>query len=167
MDPVPEDCIYLSKWCRPWWNAAYCGISSGSSLFANYPLFVAVFLGYNQCWPGGFMVLWIFLCPGAPEGSTGSGSDFKASQKTGPQLKVLSDRLGEAGNGTCETWLQGIGLSPTPRLQSTPLGVSSTKGLQGHNIMGLIFKFWKYRMGLNEIVWMGLHLPVHSQCVHT
>ena len=26
------------------------------------------------------------LCPGAPEGSTGSGSDFKASQKTGHSL---------------------------------------------------------------------------------
>ena len=37
------------------------------------------------------------LCPGTPEGSTGSGSDFKASQKTEPRLKVSSDRLGEAG----------------------------------------------------------------------
>ena len=41
------------------------------------------------------MVLW-FLCPGTPEGSIGSGSGFKASQKTGPRLKVSSDRLGEA-----------------------------------------------------------------------
>ena len=41
-------------------------------------LFVAVFLGYNQYWSGEFVV----LCPGAPEGSTGSGSGFKASQKT-------------------------------------------------------------------------------------
>ena len=32
------------------------------------------------------MVLW-FLCPGAPEGSTSSSSDFKASQKTGRRLK--------------------------------------------------------------------------------
>ena len=37
-----------------------------------------------QYWPGGFMVLWGFLCTGAPKGSTGSGSDFKASGKTGP-----------------------------------------------------------------------------------
>ena len=36
------------------------------------------------------------LCPGTPEGSTGSGSGFKASQKTGQRLKVSSDRLGEA-----------------------------------------------------------------------
>ena len=47
-------------------------------------LFVAVFPGYNQCWPGWFMVLY----PGAPEGSTGNGSDFKSSQATGPRLKV-------------------------------------------------------------------------------
>ena len=54
-----------------------------------------------QYWPGGFM-LFVVLCPGTPEGSTGSGSGFKASQKTGQRLKVSSDRLGEAGNRTCE-----------------------------------------------------------------
>ena len=43
-----------------------------------------------------------FLCPRAPESSTGSGSEFKASQKMGPQLKVSSDRLGEARNQTCD-----------------------------------------------------------------
>ena len=41
-------------------------------------MFVAVFLGYNQYWPGGFM-FFVVLCPGAPEGSTSSGSGFKAS----------------------------------------------------------------------------------------
>ena len=35
---------------------------------------------------------------------TGSGSDFKASQKTGPLFKVSSDRLGEARNRTCDPW---------------------------------------------------------------
>ena len=54
-------------------------------------------------------MLFVVLCPGTPEGSTGSGSGFKASQKTGQRLKVSSDRLGEAGNRTCD-----IGLSPTP-----------------------------------------------------
>ena len=44
------------------------------------------------------------LCPGTPEGSTGSGSGFKASQKTTQLLKVSSDRLGEAGNRTCNPW---------------------------------------------------------------
>ena len=38
-----------------------------------------------QYWPGGFM-LFVVLCPGIPEGSTGSGSGFKASQKTGQRL---------------------------------------------------------------------------------
>ena len=46
-------------------------------------------------WPGGFM-LFVVLCPGTPEGSTCSGSGFKASQKTGQRLKVSSNRLGEA-----------------------------------------------------------------------
>ena len=45
-------------------------------------------------------MLFVVLCPGTPEGSTGSGSGFKASQKTGQGLKVSSDRLGEAGNRT-------------------------------------------------------------------
>ena len=56
-----------------------------------------------QYWPDGFM-LFVVLCPGTPEGSTGSGSGFKASQKTGQWLKVSSDRLGEAGNRTCDPW---------------------------------------------------------------
>ena len=54
-------------------------------------------------WPGGFTVF-VVLCPGTPEGSTGSCSGFKASQKTGQQIKVSSDRLGEAGNRTCDPW---------------------------------------------------------------
>ena len=43
-------------------------------------------------------MFFVVLCPGTPEGSTGSGSGFKASRKTGQWLKVSSDRLGEAGN---------------------------------------------------------------------
>ena len=50
-------------------------------------------------------MLFVVLCPGTPEGSTGSGSGFNASQKTGQRLKVSSDRLGEAGNRTCDPWL--------------------------------------------------------------
>ena len=34
-------------------------------------------------------MLFVVLCPGTPEGSTGSGSGFKTSQKTGQRLKVL------------------------------------------------------------------------------
>ena len=49
-------------------------------------------------------MVFVVLCPGTPEGSTGSCSGFKASQKTGQRLKVSSDRLGEAGNRTCDPW---------------------------------------------------------------
>ena len=45
-------------------------------------------------------MLFVVLCPGTSEGSAGSGSGFKASQKTGQRLKVSSNRLGEAGNRT-------------------------------------------------------------------
>ena len=56
-----------------------------------------------QYWPDEFM-LCVVLCPGTPEGSTGSGSGLKASQKTGQRLKVSSDRLREAGDRTCDPW---------------------------------------------------------------
>ena len=49
-------------------------------------------------------MVFVVLCPGTPEGSTGSGSGLEASQKTGQRLKVSSDRLGEAGNRTCDPW---------------------------------------------------------------
>ena len=42
------------------------------------------------------MVFVGFLCPGTPKGSTGSGSGFKSSQKTGPGLKVSSDPIQSA-----------------------------------------------------------------------
>ena len=42
------------------------------------------------------------LCLGAPKGSTGSRSGLKVSQRTGQWLNVSSDRLGEAGKGTCD-----------------------------------------------------------------
>ena len=36
-------------------------------------------------------MLFVVLCPGTPKGSIGSGSCFKASQKTGQQLKIGSE----------------------------------------------------------------------------
>ena len=57
-------------------------------------------------------MLFVVLCPGTLEGSTGSGSGFKASQKTGQRLKVSSDRLGEAGNRTCNPWFTRHRLIP-------------------------------------------------------
>ena len=45
-------------------------------------------------------MLFVVLCPGTPEGSTGSDSGFKASQKTGQRLKeramLLPDHTGDA-----------------------------------------------------------------------
>ena len=52
------------------------------------------FLAVTSSGPGGLMFL-VVLWLGAPEGSSGSGSDFKAFQKMGPRLKISSDRLGE------------------------------------------------------------------------
>ena len=43
---------------------------------------MAVFLGCTSTGWVGFM-LFVVLCPGTPGGSTGSGSGYKASQKTG------------------------------------------------------------------------------------
>ena len=46
----------------------------------------------------GLLFCGFYVLAGTPEGSTGSGSGFKKSLKTGPMLKVSSDRLGEARN---------------------------------------------------------------------
>ena len=60
-------------------------------------------------------MLFVVLCPGTPEGSTGSGSDLKRLRRRGNGLKShLTDwekpRIVLATPG-----LQDIGLSPTPR----------------------------------------------------
>ena len=36
---VPEDCFDHNKKYKRWWNAAFCGISSGSSLFVEIPVY--------------------------------------------------------------------------------------------------------------------------------
>ena len=45
-------------------------------------------------------MVFVVLGPGTPEGSTGSGTGYKASQKMGQGLKVSSDRLGVVRNQT-------------------------------------------------------------------
>ena len=70
---------------------------------ATCSIFVAVFLGYDQYWPGGFMVLWRFYVQEHPKAQPAVVLVFKASQKTRPRLKVSSDRLGEAGNRVYKT----------------------------------------------------------------
>ena len=81
----------------------YQGDFAPVKLVFDRPCFCGRVPWLYQYWPGGFM-LFVVLCSGTPEGSTGSGSGFKASQKTGQRLKVSSDRLGEAGNRTCDHW---------------------------------------------------------------
>ena len=60
-------------------------------------------------------MLCVVLCPGTPEGSTGSDSGFKASQKTGQRLKVSLTDWEKPGIEPATPGLQDIGLSPTPR----------------------------------------------------
>ena len=62
-------------------------------------------------------MLFVVICPGTPEGSTDSGSGFKVSQKTGQRLKVSSDRLGEAGNRTCDPHITNILWIPDTLIQ--------------------------------------------------
>ena len=67
----------------------------------------------------GWVYAFVVLCPGTPEGSTGSDSGFKASQKTGNGLKSHpkfhpTDRE-KPGFEPATPGLQDIGLSPTPR----------------------------------------------------
>ena len=64
-------------------------------------LFVAVFLGCTSTGLAGFMVF-VVLCPGTPEGSTGSGSDFKASQKTGQRSHPADWE--KPGIEACDPW---------------------------------------------------------------
>ena len=68
-------------------------------------------------------MLFVVLCPGTPEGSTCSGSGFKASQKTGQRLKVSSDGLGEAGNRTCDPWFTGHRFIPYTTAASQLLSI--------------------------------------------
>ena len=63
---------------------------------------------------GGF-VSFVVLCPGAPEGSTGSGSGFEASQKTGPRFKVSFYRLRELRIEFWTTMYKANGLFITSR----------------------------------------------------
>ena len=67
-------------------------------------------------------MLFVVLCPGTPEGSTGSGSGFKASQKTGNGLKSHRTDWEKPEIEPATPGLQDIGLSPTPR----QLGIEDT-----------------------------------------
>ena len=71
---------------------------------------MAVFRG---CTSTGRVGLW--FCGRSTEGSTNSGSGFKASQKTGYGLKSHPTDWEKPGIEPATPGLQDIGLSPTPR----------------------------------------------------
>ena len=105
------------------WSPAGKGLTSWLSFgvcnckFVTFPL-VSIVCGrvpwLYQYWPDGFM-LFVVLCPGTPEGSTGSGSGFKASQKTGNGLKSHPTDWEKPEIEPATPGIQDIGLSPTPR----------------------------------------------------
>ena len=102
-------------------------------------------------------IFFVVLCPGTPEGSTGSGSGFKASQKTGQRLKVSSDRLGEAGNRTCDPWFKRHRFIPYTTAASTwVVGVSPNLNTW---VVG-IYSFAKLKKN-------GLHLSLKIKTVTT
>ena len=77
-------------------------------------MFVAVFLGYNQYWPGGLMFffcvfLWFYV------------QEHPKAQKTGPQLKSHLTDWKKPGIKPATPGVQGIGFSPTPQLKSDVL----------------------------------------------
>ena len=56
----------------------------------------------------------LVLCPGAPKGSTGSGSNIKHLRRWGHSLKSHPKRLGEPGIELRTLWYKASGLSTTP-----------------------------------------------------
>ena len=61
---------HTTDWEKPGIEPATPGLHDIGLSTTPWPVctfFVAVFLVYNQCWPGGFCGV---LCPGTPEGST-------------------------------------------------------------------------------------------------
>ena len=90
-------------------------------------------------------MLFVVLCPGTPERSTGSGSDFKTSEKTGQGLKVSSDRLGEAWNRACDPWFTRHRFIPYTTVASCQkkLFMAVFLGCTSTGRMGLCF-LWFY-----------------------
>ena len=88
-------------------------------------------------------MVFVVLCPGTPEGSNGSGSGFKASQETGQRLKVSPDRLGEAGNRTCDPWFTRHRFIPYTTAASHNVFVALFLGCTSSGRVGLCF-LWFY-----------------------
>ena len=91
----------------------------------------------------GFM-LFVVLCPGTPEGSTGIGSGFKASQNTGQRLKASSDRLAEAGNRTCDPWFTRHRFIPYTTAASLGKMSNFFRKIKTAILQSLYNKLWYY-----------------------
>ena len=81
---------------------------------SDFLLFVAVFLGYSQYWPGGFMVLWLNVQE-HPKAQLAVVLILKLLRRRGHSLKPQWTDWGKPGIEPTDPGLQGIGLSPTPR----------------------------------------------------
>ena len=77
-------------------------------------MFVAVFLGYNQYWPGGFMVLW-FYAQEHPKAQPAVVLVLKRLRRRGNGLKSHPTDWEKPGVEPATPGLQNIGLSPTQR----------------------------------------------------
>ena len=76
---------------------------------------MAVFLGYNQYWPGGFMVLWVFYVQEHPKAQPAVVLILKRLRRQGHSLKSHPTDWEKPGIEPVTLGLQGIGLSPTPQ----------------------------------------------------
>ena len=118
-------------------------------------------------------MVFVVLCPGTRGGSTGSCSGFKASQKTGQQLKVSSDILGEAGNRTCDHWFIRFArvCSNVDDFNNRNLFLTAKllkQGYRYHKIRKAFSRFYhrhselivKYNIGLKTLLQRGISEPI-------
>ena len=80
----------------------------------------------------------------APECSIGSGSGFKASQKTGPWVKISSDRLGEAGSRAYDPWFTKHRLIPY-----------TTVAIETRNLDGCVVQ--------NSVIIISTHIGIYVE----
>ena len=77
-------------------------------------LFVALFLGMYQYWPGGFMVLWLQVQE-LPKAQQAVVLVLKRLRRRGNSLKSHPTGWENPGIEPATPGFQDIGLSPTPR----------------------------------------------------
>ena len=128
------------------WSTLFATIVNSSVMLGNYLQQTTSADDIFRCilmflWPCSLAVpvltFFVVLCPGTPEGSTGSGSGFKASQKTGQRLKVSSDRLGEAGNRTCDPWFTRHRFIPYTTAASLKVNSMSFHNFKSYSLLNI------------------------------